>query len=412
MTDTINKILKGDRIIILIVIILMFMSALLMGSTSASIGIKNHSFSLQELFKQLFLSSFAFLIMIFVSRIPYQIFFRISKYLLIVSLFLLALTLISGESINQTRRWLNIPFLNISVQTSDIVRLALVIHIAKIISEYDANKDDLKEMMKRVLYWTLPILLIIALINISTAILLTIIVFTILFFTPIDKKIFAKIVGIVAVVGILFILSQAQFNFGRGGTSVSRLNGSDAMQKEQCLVAVSNAPLLPHPGASKQKYLLPNSASDFVFAIAIEEYGFIGIILIISMFIIFLYRIVLIVKQQKRSFPMFMVLGLSMNIMFQAFMHFFVNVGIGPITGQPLPLVSMGGTSTVITAVQIGIILNISALNTETKPAETNDDMIENTVFQQDTYDDDNNTDAEIEIEEEIEIEDYPFLVG
>lgn len=404
MTNSINKILKGDRTIIIVVAILMFISALLMGSTASSIGIKNSTFSLSELYKQLFLASFAFLIMIFVSRIPYQIYFKISKHILIIGLVLLALTLISGQSINDTRRWLLIPGLKITIQTSDIVRLALVMHIAKIISEYDANKDNLEEMFKKILYWAIPIIVIVALINVSTAILMTVTVFTIVFFTPINFKFFAKILGIVAIGGIILIVAQDKLDFGRGSTSMSRISGVDKYQKEQCLIAVSNAPVFPNPGNSKQKYLLSNSSSDFIFAIAIEEYGFIGIFVIISMYIFLMYRIIVIVRQQKRSFPMFLVLGIAMNILLQAFMHIFVNVGIGPVTGQPLPLVSMGGTSTVITAAQIGIILHISALS------EQKNNLVQQDIEPDEEQDDENV--AEIEKNEEIEIDDYPFLVG
>lgn len=387
----------------------MFISALLMGSTAASIGIKNHSFSFGELYKQLFLSGFAFVIMIFVARIPYQIYFKISKHILIGSLFLLALTLISGKSVNGTTRWLTIPGFGITIQTTDIVRLALVMHIAKIISEFNANKDDLKEMFKRILYWTIPILIIVALINVSTAILIAVTVLFIVFFTPIDIKFYAKIFILVAVGGILMIIAQDKFDFGRGSTSVSRIIGADDYQKKQSLIAVSNAPILPNPGSSKQKYLISNSSSDFIFSIAIEEYGFIGIFVIISMYIFLMYRIIVIVRQQKRSFPMFLILGIAMNVLLQAFMHMFVNVGIGPVTGQPLPFVSMGGTSTVITATQIGIILHISSLNA-TKPTPVVEKDINKEI---DNYDDNENENvAEVEKDEEIKINDYPFLVG
>lgn len=405
MTETINKILKGDRTIIIAVAVLMLISALLMGSTSPSLAIQKHNFSFEYLFKQLFLSGFAFLIMIFVSRIPYQAYFKISKPILIASLVLLAITVVSGKSINDTRRWFMIPYLNVTVQTSDIVRFALIMHIAKIISEYNANKDNLKDMVKRVLYWSLPVILAILFINVSTGLLLIVIVFTILFFTPINLKYFIRIGAFVLVAGVAVLLFQEQFNVGRGGTISSRVLGSDRFQKEQALIAVANAKIIPHPGSSKQKYLLSNSQSDFVFSIAVEEYGIIGIFLIIGMYLIILYRIGIIVRQQKRSFPMFLVLGLSMNILLQAFLHLFVSVGLGPVTGQPLPLISMGGTSTIITATQIGIILNISSIKEKQEiPVILNDDEENEDI--NDSEDDTNNE------QEEIEINDYPFLVG
>ncbi len=405
MTNTVSKILKGDKIIILVVLLLMLISALLVGSTSPSLAIQNNNFSFSYLFKQLFLSGFGFLIMIFVSKIPYKIYFKISKGLLIFSLILLLITIITGETTNDTKRWLSIPFTDIKFQTSDLVRFALLIHIAKIISEYNANKDDLKNMFRRVLYWALPIIAVISFINVSTAILMGVIVFTILFFTPINKKFYFKILGIVFIAGILLLTAEYFLKIGRGGTIGARTVGSDGFQKEQCLIAVSNANVIPNPGGSKQKFLLAHSNSDFIFAIAVEEYGFIGILGILGLYFILLYRIALIVRKQERSFPMFLVLGLSMNILLQAFMHLFVNVGIGPVTGQPLPLVSMGGTAIVITCMQIGIILNISSLHKKkTAVTAENLDKIEDDKEEQ--------KQDEIKKSDDIEINDYPFLVG
>lgn len=355
-----NKILIGDKTIIIAVIVLMLFSALLMGSISPRLAIQSNNLTFTHLIKQLSLSVLALIIMIYAARIPYKIYFKISKYILIATLILLAITLIFGKSINNTKRWLIIPFINMSIQTTDIVRVGLIIHITKIISEYNANKDNLKKMFKQIMYWTIPIILAILYINISTGIIVAITIFTILYITPINKKYFIKMVGIgVLIIGLALVL-QHSIKIGRGKIISSRIIGNNDIQKTQALIAVSHAKLLPHPGSSKQKFLLSNAESDFVFSIIIEEYGILGIIIVLGLYAIIAYRVGTIIRQQKRTFPIYLTIGLSINIIIQTIVHLFVSTGIGPVTGQPLPLISMGGTSTIITAFQISIILNIS----------------------------------------------------
>ncbi len=395
MTETLNKIIKGDKVIILLVIALMIISSLLMGSTLSSLAIRNSNFSFYYLFKQLFFSLFAFVIMIFTSQIPYQIFSKLAKPILLAVLALLVITLIAGKSINSAKRWLEIPFIGLTIQTSDFVRIALIIYVAQIMSHYNPSNGDFNDMMNKVLYWSLPVIVLIAVNDFSTAFLLATTVFILIIFSPINLKLYFKKTGIVIAVGLLLIILAMALKIGRAETWLNRLHETKTEkiygQRTQSLIAVSKAPIIPKPGSSTQKYLLANSYSDYVFAIAVEEYGYIGAIVIIVLYLILLKRIYLIIKKQKRTFPMYLSLGLAINILTQAFLHILVNVGIIPVTGQPLPFISMGGSSTISAAIQFGILLNISANNKKEEKQKTN---------------------QEEKQEPEIVIDDYPFLVG
>lgn len=397
MTDTIKNIIKGDKIIILLVIALMIISSLLMGSALSSLAIKESNFSFYYLFKQLFFSFIAFLIMIFVSQVPYQFYSKLSKPLLYISIILLLITIIAGRTVNSAKRWLDVPFMGLTIQTSDFVRIAVIIYVAHIMSRYNPVSGNFKEMMNRVMIWSIPIIALIAINDFSTAFLLGASVFTLLLFSPIDFKLYAKKTGVLVLVGLFVFILAMVLKIGRAETWLNRFSETKNEQlygqRTQSLIAISKAPLIPKPGSSTQKYLLANSYSDYIFAISVEEYGFIGALLIIVLYLVLLKRIYLIIKSQKRTFPMYLALGLSLNILTQAFMHILVNVGIMPVTGQPLPFISWGGSSTISAAIQFGILLNISSNKGKEK-------VVKETGKQ------------ETNIEPEIVIDDYPFLVN
>lgn len=411
MVKTIDKIVRGDRTIIIIVATLMLLSALMMGSTLTKMALDNTNFNFSYLIRQLFFSGIAFTMMIILSQTPYQIYSKLARNILIIAGILVILTIIFGEEVNGAKRWLRVPFLGLKFQTSDFVRLALVIYTAKIISEFDFEKGDIKELLKKSLIPTLSLIFLSALSDLSTAGLMYITIFAMIFVTPINKKYFFKIFGIISGAALALFIFAVVTGSARGGTWENRLKSDNGgfSQKLQAQIAISNGGILIKPGKSEQKYVLPNSYSDYVFSIAVEEYGIWGVTLIIGLYIIFMYRIATILKRQKRSFPMFLALGIALNILFQAFMHIVVNVGIVPVTGQPLPLVSHGGTAMIVTAAQIGIILNISQIGTSEeriKPERIDEiNATEEELAEIETQ-------IETEPEVEIEINDYPFLIG
>ncbi|MBN2893176.1 MAG: FtsW/RodA/SpoVE family cell cycle protein [Bacteroidales bacterium] len=408
--NNINKVIKGDKTIIIIVAVLMLISALLMGSSLTKMALDNTSFDFGYLIRQLFFSAIAFTMMIILSQTPYQIYSKLANSVIITAGILTVLTMIFGKEIGDAKRWFEIPIIGIKFQTSDFVKLAIVIYISKLISEFDFINGKVNEILKKILIPTLFLTLLTAMNDLSTAILMYITIFGILFITPINLKYLGKIFGVISLAAILFVIFSMATGFARGNTWKNRLFGKEDgySQKLEAKIAISNGGLIIKPGKSLQKHRIENSYSDYIFAVLAEEYGIWGVVLVIGLYIIFMYRIAEIIKRQRRSFPMFLTLGISINILFQAFLHILVNVGIVPVTGQPLPLISHGGTSMILTAAQIGIILNISQLgkNTETSTKPTYVDEINA------TEEEIKEIQPEQEKQPEIEINDYPFLIG
>ncbi len=401
--NNLNKILKGDRTIIIIVAVLMLLSALIVGSTFTKMVLNSsaRNFSFIILIKQLFFSGIAFTLMVILSQTPYQIYSKTAVYILGLAAFLTLITVFFGVERSDAKRWLTIPFLGIEFQTSDFVKLALVIYISKIISEFNFNKENHDKIIKHLLIVTVPIIILTAKEGFSTAFLMSLTLFALLFVSPLDRKKFYRVFAVFAVIGLALFIFAMITKTSRGETWLNRFDNS--YQKLQAKIAISNGGIVIKPGKSEQKHVLESSFSDFVFAIIAEEYGIFGVVLVISLYLFFLYRIGLIIRQQKWSFPLFLTLGITFNIIFQAFLHIIVNIGIIPVTGQPLPLVSHGGTAMIMTAAQIGIILNISQNNSRTsiKPVVAKTD--ENTEIQIEQ--------EEIVEEEALEIKDYPFIV-
>jgi len=416
MIAKIEKIIKGDKIIIIVVVCLMIISALMMASTLTPMSINKNSFDFGFLIRQLFFSVIAFLIMVLLSNVPYQIFSKLAKNLFIISIVLLALTYIFGDNKNEAKRWLEIPFLGISFQTSDIVRVAFVFYIAKILSEFNVQKDDENKLVQKIIIVSAITVVAVVFSNLSTSIIIfgTFIIF--LFLAPISSKLFLKVLGISVAVGLLFLFIMIFFKIGRGGTWGNRGVEDQYEQKYgqavQAKIAIANGSFMIQPGDSKQKYIIPNAESDFVFAIFVEEYGVIGTIILLGLYMILLFRAIKIIKRQERSFPLFLVVGLTMNFFVQFIIHILVNVGIFPVTGQPLPLISYGGTSIIVTAAQIGIILNISKIG-------TSEQKIPIIPTEQKEYDIFEELEEESEIkydnekpDKDLEIEDYSFIVN
>jgi cell division protein FtsW len=404
----IGNIIKGDKTIIIIVVLLMLLSALLMGSTLTTMALDHKVFSASFLIRQLFLSLVGLILLVILSQTPYEIFYKLAKPMLFLAIFLILLTTFFGTESNEARRWLRIPVIGLQFQTSDFVKIAIIIYIAKIISKFDFAKGNVNEFLKKLLVPTLGIIAVTAVANFSTAFLMYVILFVMLFLTPINKKYLLKIFAIISIVALFLFFIAVKFDIMRGSTWESRFNPKDGAysQKLQAQIAISNGGILFKPGQSEQKHVLANSYSDYVFAIIAEEYGVLGVALVLALFVIFAYRVLLLLKKQKRTFPAFLAMGIAFNILFQAFLHIVVNIGLVPVTGESLPFVSHGGTAMMVFSAQIGILLNISAGKPEQKTINSTDEyvdeinseeFVEKPVFSQ---------------EQEIEIDDTPFLIN
>lgn len=300
----------------------------------------------------------------FTHKIDYKYFSALSRYALWISVPLLIVVWKFGVSFNEASRSINIPIINQAFQPSDLAKMALIAHLAAMLSRRQQTIQDFKEALIPMLLWSGIICCLIAMTNFSTAILLFITCVLIFFIGRVPVKYLAMLM----VVGVL--AGSVAFNIGqRGGTVVNRIrdfiNPTELpFQSEQGFIAIATGGLTGKgPGKSSQRNLLPNAYDDFVYAIIIEEYGMVGGGVIVLLYLVLLYRGMRIASKSDRAFGGLLAAGLSFAIVMQAMINMGVVVGLGPVTGLPLPLMSMGGTSMLFTCISFGMILSVSRDN-------------------------------------------------
>jgi cell division protein FtsW len=320
---------------------------------------------------QLIMLMLSIVIIVVVHYLPYKIYFSMAGVFLIVSAALLVLTFIFGARVNEATRWLVIPGTGFRLQTSDLAKVALVIYLARTLAKY---QNELNNFMLVTKYFMIPIALICALImpeNLSTAMMIFGISMVIMFIGRVPFKYLLAYVGMAAAGVILFATvltlvtedNRVQVWKNRIEHFISGEADADGdYQSNQAKIAISTGGLFGKaPGRSTQRNMLPQSNSDFIFAIIIEEYGlFLGAIPLLLAYMILLFRGITIAKRCETAFPAFMVLGLSVMIVIQAMLNMLVAVGLFPVTGQTLPMVSWGRTSVLVMSFAIGAILSVS----------------------------------------------------
>lgn len=360
----------GDRIIWAVVILLTFFSILAVYSSTTTLAYKvMHGNTEFYLMKHLGILIFAFILMYIAHKINYIYYSRLSQVALFISIPLLLYTLLFGISINDASRWTTLPGVNLTFQSSDVAKLALIMFLARLLAKRQENIKDLKTGFLPVI---LPVLVVCALIlpaNFSTAAMLFVTSVVLMFIGRAPLKYIFALVGIGVVflsifVTILIVSPKVE---GRVGVWQDRIehfgsgDSEDNFQVEQAKIAIARGGILGKlPGNSIQKNFLPNPFNDFIYAIIIEEYGLWGGILILLLYLILLYRGIMILKKSPKNFGALLAIGVTFSLVFQAFINIAVAVNIVPVTGQPLPLVSMGGTSIWFTSIAIGIILSVS----------------------------------------------------
>ncbi|MEW5846745.1 MAG: FtsW/RodA/SpoVE family cell cycle protein [Bacteroidota bacterium] len=365
-----DKYLKGDRVIWMIVIFLYLASLLLIYSSSSSLAFRYHGGNTTYfLIKQLVFLIVAFLVMWIVHLIKYSVWYRLSNILLALSIPLLGITLLFGRNLNAASRWLEIPGLGISFQSSDLAKVILIMYVAKYLSQMQDNTNDFKQFLVQLIA---PVALVCALIlpaNFSTAALLGLTCWLMMFVGRVNLKYLLGITGLGLLLVGAFIAISLQFKtLSRAQTWVNRIENfiSDDKtegnyQLEQSKIAIATGGIIGKgPGRSTQRNFLPHPYSDFIYAIIIEEYGVVGGVFTLILYLILLYRAALLVKKSNRLFPAFLAFGLALMLTLQALINMAVAVGAIPVTGQPLPLVSLGGSSLIVSSGALGIILGIS----------------------------------------------------
>lgn len=369
MPTTIKKYFKGDPVIWAVILLLSIFSLLAVYSSTGSLAYKyqggNTSYYILKHATILFVG---FAITYVTHLIPYKYFSRIAQLLLVIAIPLLLVTLVYGVTRNQAARWLSVPGLSLTFQTSDIAKLAIVMYTARLLARKQDNIKDFNTAFKPVL---LPLVLVCLLVmpaNLSTAVLIFATVFILMFIGRISIKYLLGMIGVIVVAMGLFIGIALAFKWeGRIGTWKKRIEsftsseGGDNYQVSQAKIAIVSGGIVKlRPGKSVQRNFLPHPYSDFIYAIIIEEYGLLGGVVVLALYLYLLFRSAVLVRNSSRTFPAFLAIGLAVMITFQAIINMAVVVNLLPVTGQPLPMISMGGSSLLFTCVSLGIIQSVS----------------------------------------------------
>ena len=364
---------KGDRSIWALVALFMVYSLLAVYSSSVNVAFTkfggNTTYFLRTQFIML---AFGLIIIIITHHLPYRIYSSLSGLFLIIAIALLILTLFIGVRINEATRWIVIPGTGFRLQTSDLAKVAIVIYLARALAQY---QDELRNFKLVSRYLMLPVAIVCGLIvseNLSTAMMIFGICLILLFIGRVPVKFLFAYLGMAIAGVILFALLLSVVSPGNSRVTVWKnriehfISGDntadDDYQSNQAKIAISTGGLIGKaPGKSTQRNMLPQSNSDFIFAIIIEEYGLLfGAIPLILAYLILLFRGIAIAKKCETAFPAFLVLGLVVMIVMQAMLNMFVAVGLFPVTGQTLPMISWGRTSVLVMSFSIGAILSVS----------------------------------------------------
>lgn len=386
--NLINK-TRGDKVIWALVILLTLVSLLAVYSATGSLAYKNYRGNTEiYLFKQIAFILAGIMVIYFAHLVNYTFYSKAAKVAFLISLPLLFYTLFFGVKMNEGSRWIRLPFINMTLQTSDFARLALFMFLARLLSK---KQDVIKDFKKGFLPVIIPVgitCLLIAPANLSTALLLGASCLLLMFIGRVNTRHILLTIG-VALIPILFLISAAVIRHGQakneevvavkkssGGLLVrvdtwigrmeSFIYGSqdiddDAYQSTQAKIAIAKGGVFGvGPGNSTTRDYLPQAYNDFIYAIIIEEYGLLGGAFIMFIYLVFLYRCIRIFKRCPYAFGAFLALGLSFTLAIQAVANMAVTVNLFPVTGVTLPLVSMGGTSFIFTCLAIGIILSVA----------------------------------------------------
>jgi cell division protein FtsW len=370
------KYLRGDRVIWGVTLLLSIISILTVYSSIVTLAYKYRDGNTEYfLFKHGIILIVGFFLMYAAHKLPYKYYSRISQIAIVLAIPLLAITLLTGASINEASRWLVIPVINQTFQTSDLAKLALITYVARLLSKKQDNIKDFKSAFVPIIA---PIFLVCGLIlpaNFSTSAILFTTCLALMFIGRVSMKYIASLLIIALVFLSVFVaFAYNSENQGRLGTWKNRIENfiagesEENYQAEQSKIAIASGEVIGKgPGRSTQRNFLPHPYSDFIFAIIVEEYGLFGGIIILILYLILLYRGIRIASKCEGSFGSLLAIGLSFSLVFQGMINMAVAVNLFPVTGQPLPLVSMGGTSIWFTCLAIGIILSVSVANEQTE---------------------------------------------
>ena len=364
----INSILnhtKGDRWIWLIIILLSLISVLAVYSATGTLAYKKGVGSESLMFKHFLFIVMGFVLIYFAHLLNYRYYAGISKVLMTITIPLLLYTLIFGSHVNDASRWIAIPGTGLTFQTSDLAKLALITFLARTLTKKQENIKDLKTSFLPIMGSVCLVFILIGLANLSTALMLFGVSILILIIGRISiKQIAIVCVGGAGLLAILILFGPRRETYKsriRAYFSPEMQHSDKTFQQDHSKIAIATGGIMGKgPGNSTERNFLPHPYSDFIFAIIVEEYGMIGGIVVVLLYIVLMYRIIRIVAQAPKAFGALLAAGLGFSLTIQALANMAVAVNLFPVTGVPLPLVSMGGTSILFTSVAFGIILSVS----------------------------------------------------
>ena len=400
--NKIGNLFKGDKVVWMILFLLFMISIVEVFSASSVLTYKSQDY-LRPIVFHTFTIIAGVAVTIIIQNIPYRYFKLTIPYLTVFSLITLLWVLVAGTKIGDAGRWLN--FLGFTFQPSEIAKGTVILDVAQILAVLQRSDGADKSAMKWILWITIPACVLIGLENLSTAALLFTVVFLMMFLGLVPMKQLMKLAGYIILIIVIalstIMLVGHDINeekkeltkiektenkqdksfiekvFHRLDTWKSRIISfgkpmpapadydldKNAQVAHANIAIVTSGILGKGPGRSTERDFLAQAFSDFIFAIVIEELGMLGAFTVVALFIILLYRCGRIASRCDKRFPAFLVLGLGILLALQAIFNMMVAVGLVPVTGQPLPFVSKGGTSTIINCIYIGAILSISRIS-------------------------------------------------
>lgn len=449
---------RGDRSLWIIISVMLVISLLVIYSSTVSMAHKDvHGDTSYYMIRQAKFILFSFIVMFFVHWIDFKVYAKYSRTIFYVAVMLVLSTFFLGESRNDATRWIPVPFFG-RFQPSEMLKMSLMVLLAvqlgqrssiissiPILPSFSRRSWRLHPQLNGDIlsHTTIPLVMPIVVacvvifpMNLSTAAMLFLVAMVLFVVARVRLREIMRLV-MLAVVGLSLVMSvMIVFKVGRAQTWLSRIenyaapimgyqrvdnekDGAENFQRDQAQIAIASGGLFGKgPGNSTQRSQLPHPYSDFAYAFIIEEYGVMGGVVIFLLFLWVFYRAGVIVRRCRNATTALLVMGLSLSITVQAFVNMLVCVGIFPVTGQPLPLISMGGSSVLFTCISFGIILSVSRQNdadelesiriaTGEALPETESELQADALLEhpQDQYEADLEAEAEAEAEEEEEEE-------
>ncbi|MCS6934752.1 MAG: FtsW/RodA/SpoVE family cell cycle protein [Chitinophagales bacterium] len=377
ITDIIWSYLRGDKVVWTIVFSLFIVSMLAVYSATGTLAYAKEVSSTYYLFKQITLALFGLALMYVFHLIDYRYYSRISQILWVISIPLLIYTMFGTQSTNDANRWIRLPFVGLTFQTSDLAKLALIMLLARQLSLRQENIGDFRQSFVPTLIPVVVTCMLIAPENLSTALILFCTAVLVMFIGRIPIRHIALLTGagLLAAgifLAVLFLVPESWLT-GRMPTwknrienYINQISGAPADLEEdyqvtQAKIAIAKGGLLKlNPGGSDQRNFLPQAYNDFIYVIIIEEYGVLGGAVLLFLYLFLLYRCIRIAIDAPKVFGALLAVGLGFALVIQAMVNMAVAVNLFPVTGVTLPLVSMGGSSVIFTSIAFGIILSVS----------------------------------------------------